>query len=37
LRGEGQAGNWRVRRVEMAEQQAIRMNMPRKPTTGDRL
>jgi hypothetical protein len=29
LRGEGQEGNWRVRMEETAEEQAIRMNMPR--------
>jgi len=34
--GLGQAGKLRVRMAETAEKQAIRMNMPRKPITGER-
>jgi len=34
--GLGQAGKLRVRMAETAEKQAIRMNMPRNPITGER-
>ena len=34
--GLGQAGKLRVRMAETAEKQAIRMNMPRNPMTGER-
>jgi len=34
--GLGQAGKLRVRMAETAEKQAIRMNIPRNPITGER-